>query len=106
MMRMGSQRNFVSRFCLALIACLIATLFSLHAAEVMPIKPTHYFTDEAHVVSADIGQQLEQKLENFERETSDQVLVSVYPKMQTDSSIEDYTQRLAQKWQVGQKDKN
>src|SRR5205807_3224142 len=41
----------------------------------------------------------------FERDTSNQVLVVVYPKMQSDSSIEDYTRRVAQAWGVGQTDR-
>jgi uncharacterized protein len=33
-------------------------------------------------------------------------VVAVFPKMQSDSSIEDYTVRVARSWQAGQKDKN
>ena len=33
-------------------------------------------------------------------------MVAVFPKMQSDSSIEDYTVRVARSWQVGQKNKN
>src|SRR6185437_15260046 len=36
----------------------------------------------------------------------DQILVAVFPKMQSDSSIEDYTVRVAREWKVGQKNKN
>jgi len=32
--------------------------------------------------------------------------VAIFPKMQSDSSIEDYTVRVAQSWKVGQKGKN
>src|SRR5207302_9809976 len=38
-------------------------------------------------------------------ETSDQVVVAVFARMQSDSDITDYTQRVAQSWGVGQKDK-
>ena len=44
-----------------------------------------------------------EQLAQFERETSDQVVVAVFPKMQSDSDIADYTQRVAQAWGVGQK---
>src|SRR5207245_2314320 len=37
--------------------------------------------------------------------TSDQRVVAVVPKMLSDSSVDDYTQRVAQSWGVGQKDK-
>lgn len=73
------------------------------AAEVIPAAPSQYFNDYAHVVSPVTAQQLNQTLEDFERATSIQALVVVYPKMQSDSSIEDYTVRVAQSWKVGQK---
>jgi len=76
------------------------------AAEVMPPAPARYFNDYAKVVSPNMAQQLDRALENFERETSSQILVAVYPKMQSDSSIEDYTVRVAQSWRVGQKAKD
>ncbi len=77
-----------------------------HAAEVMPPSPAQYFNDDAHVVSPATAAQLNRQLEEFERSTSSQILVVVFPKMQSDSSIEDYTLRVAQSWRVGQKEKN
>lgn len=82
------------------------TLPTAHAAEVIPAKPTRYFNDYAHVVSGATAEALNRKLEEFERTNSSQILVAVYPKMQSDSSVEDYTVRLAQSWGVGQKGKN
>jgi len=76
--------------------------FGAFAAEVIPPAPSQYFNDYAHVVSPATAAQLNQTLENFERESSDQILVAVYPKMQSDSSIEDYTVRVARAWKVGQ----
>jgi uncharacterized protein len=76
------------------------------ADEVMPPPPAAYFNDYAGVVSSSTAQQLNQKLEQFERDTSNQIIVAVFPKMQSDSSIEDYTVRVAEAWKVGQKLKN
>jgi uncharacterized protein len=87
----------------ALALCLAQNLF---AAEVIPPKPAEYFNDYAHVVDAGTAQQLNEKLAQFERDTSSQIVVAVFPKMQTDSSIEDYTLRVARSWGVGQKDNN
>jgi uncharacterized protein len=80
--------------------------FRLFAAEVIPPAPAKYFNDYAQVISAAAAAQLNQALENFERESSDQILVAVFPKMQSDSSIEDYTVRVARAWHAGQKNKN
>jgi uncharacterized protein len=73
--------------------------------EVIPPKPAGYFNDYASVVSKEAALRFNEQLAQFERETSNQVLVAVYRKMETDSSIEDYTQRVAQSWGVGQQDK-
>jgi uncharacterized protein len=76
------------------------------AAEVIPPSPPRYFNDYAGVVQpAAVADELNNKLEDFEKQTSNQVWVVVYPKMQSDSSIEDYCTRVFQSWKVGQRDK-
>jgi uncharacterized protein len=82
-------------------------LFISHsfAAEVIPPKPDRYFTDYAGVVSKDAASRFNEQLAQFERDTSDQVVVAVFPKMQSDSDVADYTQRVAQAWGVGQKER-
>jgi uncharacterized protein len=88
-----------------LLAAICLLTGNLLAAEVIPPKPDRYFNDYASVVPADTSLRFNEQLAQFERETSNQVIVAVFRKMQTDSSIEDYAQRIAQSWQVGQKDK-
>jgi uncharacterized protein len=85
------------------LAALLA--ISLHAAEVIPPKPDRYFNDYAGVVSKEAAHRFNEQLAQFERETSDQVVVAVFSKMQSDSDIADYTQRVAQAWGVGQKER-
>lgn len=80
--------------------------FRLVADELIPPTPAAYFNDYAHVVSGGTAAQLNSTLENFERQTSEQIVVAIFPQMQSDSSVEDYTVRVARAWQVGQKDKN
>lgn len=91
-----------------LLGYALAMLFTqtLFAAEVIPPAPDRYFNDYAHVVDPGTAQQLNSQLEQFEKETSNQILVAVFPKMQSDSSIEDYTVRVARDWRVGQKASN
>lgn len=80
--------------------------FCLAAAEVIPPAPKRYFNDYAHVVSPGTAELLNQKLEDFERQTSSQLRVVIYPKMESDSSIEDYTVRVYRAWEIGMKGKN
>jgi len=87
------------------LALAIFLAISSQAAEVIAPKPDRYFNDYAGVVSKGAAQRFNEQLAQFERETSDQVVVAIFPKMQSDSDIADYTQRLAQKWGVGQKDR-
>jgi uncharacterized protein len=89
-------------------AIILAWLFcaSLFAADVIPPKPDRYFNDYAHVVDAGTANQLNSQLEDLEKSSSDQVVVAIYPKMQSDSSIDDYTIRVARAWGVGQKGTN
>jgi uncharacterized protein len=88
-------------FILVWIWCLSAI-----AAEVIPPAPVQYFNDYAHVVNAGTVNQLDTQLENFEKSTGNQVVVAVYPKIQSDSSIDDYCVRVARSWKAGQKLKN
>jgi len=92
------------------VALLVAAFFALlatksQAAEVIPPKPDRYFNDYAGVISKSAALRFNEELARFERETSDQVVVAIFPKMQSDSDIADYTQRMAQAWGVGQKER-
>src|SRR5437868_1073688 len=84
-----------------LLGCLAAS-----AAEVIPPSPPKYFNDYAGVTSAATAARLDRTLEDFEKQTSSQIVVAVYPKMQTDSSIEDYAVRVFRSWGVGQRANN
>jgi uncharacterized protein len=86
-------------------ALFFLALVRLNAAEVIPPKPTGYFNDYAGVVSKETAHRFNERLAQFERDTSNQVVVAVFPKMQSDSDVADYTQRVAQAWGVGQKDR-
>jgi len=89
----------------AWVFLLLLAIGSCSAAEVMPAKPARYFNDYAQVVPVDTANNLNKTLEDFEKTTSSQVVVAVFPKMQSDSSLEDYTRRIAENWKVGQADK-
>jgi uncharacterized protein len=89
-----------------LVAAVVALLATKsHAAEVIPPKPDRYFNDYAGVISKSAALRFNEELARFERETSDQVVVAIFTKMQSESDIADYTQRVAQAWGVGQKER-
>jgi len=79
---------------------------ALGATERIPPPPAQYFNDYAGAVSPAVAQELNGKLEQFEKDSSNQLLVAIYPRMESDSSVEDYTVRVAQSWHAGQKKKD
>jgi len=89
-------------------AGLLLAVFALtaFAGEVLPPAPAKYFNDYAGVVAPAAAGSLNQRLEQFERDTSSQIVVAVFPKLQSDSAVEDYCVRVFNAWHVGQKGKN
>jgi uncharacterized protein len=92
--------RFIAIIWLALCCCVA------HGKEVIPPAPQNHFNDYAHVISPATATQLNNELAQFERDTGNQFVVAIYPTMQSDSSIEEYTVRVARAWQVGTKEKN
>ena len=80
-------------------------LVAARGAEVIPPAPRDHFNDYAGIVRSDTAHQLDAELTQFERATSNQIVVAIFAHMQSASSIEDYAVRVAQAWGVGQRDK-
>lgn len=87
------------------VACALLCIPAF-AKEVIPPAPKNHFNDYAGVISQGTATQLNNELAQFERDTGNQFVVAIYPKMQSDSSIEEYTVRVARAWNVGTKEKN
>lgn len=94
------MRRFLRFF---VLGALLATAAGLRGTERIPPAPPRYFNDYAGIVRRATADQLNARLEQFERETSNQLLVAIYPRMESDSSVEDYTVRVAQAWKAGRK---
>lgn len=73
-------------------------------SEVLPTAPTNYFNDYANVVSPATASRLNSTLEDYDQQNSNQIVVAVFPKMRSSTPIKDYTSRIANFWNVGQKD--
>ena len=68
----------------------------------IPKKPDAYVNDYARILSDDARQKLEQTLADFERTTSNQIVVAIFENLEGES-LEDYSIRLAQSWKIGSK---
>jgi uncharacterized protein len=85
---------------------MFAFLFALVAAIVIPSKPAKYVTDNAHVLDAARASALNEKLAQFERVTSNQILVYIDRKLPPGTTIEQLGSDAMHQWGVGQKGKD
>jgi uncharacterized protein len=88
------------------IAILLLIALGALAADRIPPAPTRYFTQYAQLVSPGTAEALNQKLEEFEKKTSSQILVVIFPRLPERAALEDFTIRAAQAWRAGQKGKD
>ncbi len=91
------------RAVLALVLCCAAPA---SAAFEPPPRPDRYVTDRAGVMDEARRKALNERLAQFERETSNQVLVYVDRKLPADTTLEEFTNQAFRAWKVGQKDKD
>lgn len=91
------------RAVLALVLCCAA---SAAAAAALPPRPDRYVTDRAGVLDEARRQALNERLAQFERDTSNQVLVYVDRQLPADTTLEEFTNQAFRAWKVGQKDKD
>lgn len=86
---------------------IVATLAFLplfaHALEVP--QPKGYVTDNAGMLKAEEIAALEQKLQNFEKETSNEIAILIVPSLEGEN-LEDFSLRVAEKWGVGKEGKD
>lgn len=96
---MGGRGAGLSAFLAALAATAATSAFAV-AAEQLPPPPAHYFNDYAALVGAADAQRLDAKLKAFDEQTSNQVVVAIFPELPS-PSLEDFTIRTAQSWRAG-----
>jgi len=83
----------------------IALLLALLSVAVPP-KPATYVTDKAGVLDAAKVHALNEKLAQFERDTSNQVLIYVDRSLPPEETIEQFANDAMHQWGVGQKGKD
>lgn len=88
-------------FLLSLALAVLSSARRGWATAEIPSVPDHYVNDSAGLLSPAGRDALEEKLAQFERDTSNQVLVATFPDLQGET-IEDFSIRLAEKWKPGQ----
>ena len=100
---MGRTFDRTTRWLASLLFAALAA--SVPAAPLLPAAPDDYVLDDAGVLSSAQSSVLAYDLKQFERETSNQLVVAVFPKVPDDYVMEDFTQRVAEAWGAGRKDR-
>jgi uncharacterized protein len=85
---------------------MLVLLLALLSAIPLPAKPARYVTDNAGVLDAARAEALNEKLAQFERETSNQLLVYIDRDLPPDTTIEEMGSQAIHEWGVGQKGKD
>lgn len=99
--------RFWPAFFLAWLFCLTGLAKPVRAAEPLPASPTpHYVRDDAKWLSSTAFNALDEKLKNFEKETSSQIVVGIFPQLPEDAELFDFSQRLFDFWKPGLADKD
>ena len=91
---------------LGLVVLPMASALAVTPQELLANPPKRYFNDYAQMVQPATAAYLESSLENFERETSNQILVVIFPDWPADLVFDDYAQDLYRAAKIGQKGKD
>jgi uncharacterized protein len=76
------------------------------AAEIYPPAPAKYFNDYAGITSQNTQDSLNDELVEFDRKTTNQVMVAIFKRKESNMPLADYCSRVFNKWGVGRKGKN
>src|SRR5260221_1115011 len=91
---------------LALVLAPIASALAVTPQELLANPPKRYFNDYARMVQPATAASLESELANFERETSNQIVVVIFPDWPADLVFDDYAQSLYRAAKIGQQGKD
>ncbi len=80
--------------------------FMAVAKDDLPDKPRRLVSDMAGILHPDQVHFLERKLLTYEDTTSTQIAILIEKKVPGDYDYSDYAERVAEKWAIGQKDKD
>jgi uncharacterized protein len=102
--RLIAPRSPLAFAALVLLVCLAGNLFA--QAQDLPPKPDHYITDQASVLDDATILKVDAELKQFEKETTNQIVVAVYPSLPEGAELAQYATNTYNAWGVGQKGKD
>jgi uncharacterized protein len=85
----------------AVLLLLLVAWAHAFAAQIPP-PPKHYFNDYAGLVKPETAARVDARLEAFERETSNQIVVAIFPNLPPDTDQFSFTTDVFRAWKPGQ----
>jgi uncharacterized protein len=85
------------------LALAVACAATWLRAETLPPKPQLYFNDNASIVDAATAADLNEQLAQFERDTSSQIVVAIYPSLPAGADASQYGTQTYNSWVVDRK---
>lgn len=76
---------------------------SVLAGDALPPAPSRYVTDTTGAIPAPLIGQLNQRLAEFEKQTSNQIVAVVSRSLPEGTTLEEYAQNLYHAWKIGSK---
>ena len=71
----------------------------------LPSQPSNYINDYAQLLTTQTMTALNNQLNKFEKETSNQIVVAIFPSLEQEN-LENFSARLQEQWKIGQKEKD
>jgi len=87
------------------LVVLFLLVSSLCWATAVPDHPSGRVSDYAGMFSQAVVNEVTGTLENYEKQTTNQIAVATFNSLEG-GNLEDFSIKLAEKWKIGQKDKN
>jgi uncharacterized protein len=87
---------------LVLTLALLAPASAVTPGDLLAHPPTRYFNDYAGIVTPAVAASLNERLATFERQTSNQIMVVIFPNWPADLVFDDYAQDLFRAAKIGQ----
>jgi uncharacterized protein len=92
------------RFLLLILPlAVISVAWAAGTGKALPPPPAQFVTDTTGSLSAPLVAQLNRRLADFERQTSNQIVAVVSRSLPEGTTIEDYAQSLYHAWKIGSK---
>jgi len=102
----GIRKRLGQILFLAAVSLIATFARAVTPQDLLAHPPTKYFNDYADVIQSSSAAYLNDALATFERDTSDQVVVVVFPEWPVELAFDDYAQDLFRAAKIGQQGKD